>query len=101
MECTSTYYPFYNLFSVGLGSPPAFPFEAKSQLASSPASKVQSHIRTNNMPFGYKTQIHLIFSAKDLCILNICCTFAASKVKRSYYAYIIYIIWFPLYVLLQ
>ena len=64
-------------------------------------SKVQSYIRANNMPFGYKTQIHMIFSAKDLCIPNICCTFATSKVKRSYYAYIIYIIWFPLYVLLQ
>ena len=38
----STSSPFYNLFSVGLGSPPAFPFEAKSQLASSPASKVRS-----------------------------------------------------------
>ena len=55
-------------------------------------SKVQSHIRANNMPFGYKIQIHLIFSAKDLCIPNICCTFAAPKVKKSYYAYIIYII---------
>ena len=29
------------------------------------------------------------------------CTFATSKVKPSYYAYIIYIIWFPLYVLFE
>ena len=40
--CNFGHLPFCVLFSVGLGSPPAFPFEAKSQLASSPA---RSYVR--------------------------------------------------------
>ena len=45
-------------------------------------SKVQSHVCANDKPFYAKTQINLIFLAKDLYIPNFCCTFAASKVKE-------------------
>ena len=44
-------------------------------------SKVQSHSFANNKYFLLKPQINLIFSIKSLCISNICCTFAATKVK--------------------
>ena len=34
-------------------------------------SKVRSHIRANNMPFGYKIQIHLIFFLQKTCVFQI------------------------------
>ena len=60
------------LFSVGLVSPTAFHFEAKSQLASSPP-KVRSHYRANSKFFSPKNCLckhRRYFFAKKLANLK-------------------------------